>query len=126
MVFYTKIGKKSAIGLSTVRFGRVFGPTLFERGTDGAVWRSRFVFLGVFLLFVLGIDKRAKAVLTSKNFIRHGFYDLLIVDLGGIEPPSWQCECHVLPLYYRPGRCILSIICSILLCHSHRVGGFAC
>lgn len=24
------------------------------------------------------------------------------VDLGGIEPPSLQCECSVLPLYYRP------------------------
>ena len=25
-----------------------------------------------------------------------------MVDLGGIEPPSPQCECGVLPLYYRP------------------------
>ncbi len=25
-----------------------------------------------------------------------------LVDLGGIEPPSVQCECTVLPLYYRP------------------------
>ena len=26
----------------------------------------------------------------------------LFVDLGGIEPPSVQCECTVLPLYHRP------------------------
>ncbi len=25
-----------------------------------------------------------------------------LVDLGGIEPPSVQCECTVLPLDYRP------------------------
>ena len=26
------------------------------------------------------------------------------MDRGGIEPPSVQCECTVLPLYYRPER----------------------
>lgn len=25
-----------------------------------------------------------------------------MVDLGGIEPPPRQCECRVIPLYYRP------------------------
>ena len=24
------------------------------------------------------------------------------VDLGGIEPPPRQCECRVMPFYYRP------------------------
>jgi hypothetical protein len=28
------------------------------------------------------------------------------VDLGGIEPPPQQCECRVIPLYYRPTKII--------------------
>ena len=30
------------------------------------------------------------------------YYDLIMVDPGGIEPPFVQCECAVLPLNYGP------------------------
>ena len=34
---------------------------------------------------------------TSKKF-----WKFLVVDLGGIEPPTWLCHSHALPLRHRP------------------------
>ena len=41
------------------------------------------------------------------------------VDLGGIGPPPRQCECRVMPLYYRPMRSGAS--CAFLLVGAPRI-----
>lgn len=38
------------------------------------------------------------------------------VDLGGIEPPSPQCECDALPLCYRPTAAAGGCECSQFVC----------
>lgn len=49
----------------------MFGLTLFDGGTDGAVGRLFFTVFGVFDLFVLRVNKRIVAVLAREDFVGH-------------------------------------------------------
>ena len=57
-------------------------------------------------------------MIISKTPVFAGVFDqieiyIFLVDLGGIGPPSEQCECPVLPLNHRP-KLTLDYFCKLL------------